>query len=77
MEYRNLGRSGLKISALSLGAWVTYGGQVGEQIAYECMTAAYEAGVNFFDNAEEYANGQAETVMGKVLKRPVGFVRTW
>lgn len=75
MEYRNLGRSGLKISALSLGAWVTYGGQVGEQIAYECMTAAYEAGVNFFDNAEEYANGQAETVMGKVLKK-TGWVRS-
>ncbi len=75
MEYRNLGRSGLKISALSLGAWVTYGGQVGEQIAFECMTAAYEAGVNFFDNAEEYANGQAETVMGKVLKK-TGWVRS-
>jgi voltage-dependent potassium channel beta subunit len=69
VEYRFLGRSGLKISALSLGAWVTYGGQVGEEVALECMTAAYEAGVNFFDNAETYASGQAEIVMGNVLKR--------
>lgn len=69
MEYRYLGRSGLQVSALSLGAWVTYGGQVGEEIALECMTAAYEAGVNFFDNAEAYARGNAETVMGKVLKK--------
>lgn len=69
MEYRKLGRSGLKVSALSLGAWVTYGGQVGEQVAYECMKAAYEAGVNFFDNAEVYADGNAEIVMGKVIKK--------
>lgn len=69
MEYRFLGRSGLKVSALSLGAWVTYGGQVGEETALECMTAAYEAGVNFFDNAEAYARGQAEIVMGNVLKK--------
>ena len=69
MEYRFLGRSGLKVSALSLGAWVTYGEQVGEQVAFECMTAAYEAGVNFFDNAEAYGNGSAEIVMGNVLKR--------
>lgn len=75
MEYRNLGRSGLKVSALSLGAWVTYGGQVGEEIAYECMTAAYKAGVNFFDNAEEYNDGQAEIVMGKVLKK-TGWARS-
>jgi voltage-dependent potassium channel beta subunit len=69
MEYRFLGSSGLKISALSLGAWVTYGEQVGENTAYECMTAAYEAGVNFFDNAEAYADGQAEIVMGNVIKK--------
>lgn len=69
MEYRFLGKSGLKISALSLGAWVTYGGQVGEDIALECMTSAYEHGVNFFDNAEVYADGNAEIVMGKVLKK--------
>jgi voltage-dependent potassium channel beta subunit len=69
MEYRYLGRSGLQVSALSLGAWVTYGGQVGEQVAYDCMTAAYEAGINFFDNAEVYADGNAEIVMGNVLKK--------
>jgi voltage-dependent potassium channel beta subunit len=69
MQYRYLGASGLKVSALSLGAWVTYGEQVGDEIAYQCMTAAYEAGVNFFDNAEAYANGQAEIVMGNVIKK--------
>jgi voltage-dependent potassium channel beta subunit len=69
VEYRHLGSSGLKVSALSLGAWVTYGGQVGEDVAYDCMRAAYEAGVNFFDNAEAYAQGNAEIVMGKVIKR--------
>ncbi len=69
MEYRFLGRSGLQISALSLGAWVTYGGQVGEETAYNCMQAAYEAGVNFFDNAEVYAHGNAETVMGNVVRK--------
>jgi voltage-dependent potassium channel beta subunit len=69
MEYRYLGNSGLQVSALSLGAWVTYGGQVGEEVAYQCMDAAIKAGVNFFDNAEAYANGEAETVMGNVLKK--------
>jgi len=69
MEYRRLGRSGLRLSALSLGAWITYGRQVGDDVAYECMKAAWEAGVNFFDNAEVYADGEAEVVMGKVLQR--------
>ena len=69
MEYRHLGKSGIRVSALSLGAWITYGGQVGEDVAYDCMAAAYEAGVNFFDNAESYANGEAEIVMGKVIRR--------
>ena len=69
MEYRHLGKAGLKVSALSLGAWVTYGGQVGENPAEECMRAAYDAGVNFFDNAEAYAKGNAEIVMGNILKR--------
>jgi voltage-dependent potassium channel beta subunit len=69
MEYRYLGKSGLQVSALSLGAWVTYGGQVGDEVAYECMNAAYDEGVNFFDNAEVYADGQAETVMGNVIKK--------
>lgn len=69
MEYRRLGRSGLKVSAISLGAWVTYGSQVGEDIAYECMTEAFDGGVNFFDNAEAYASGKAEVVMGNVIRR--------
>jgi voltage-dependent potassium channel beta subunit len=69
MEYRRLGKSGLQVSALSLGAWVTMGGQIGEETANQCMVAAYEAGVNFFDNAEAYARGNAELVMGKVIKK--------
>jgi voltage-dependent potassium channel beta subunit len=69
MEYRRLGKAGLKVSALSLGAWVTYGGQVGEDVARSCMAAAYDAGVNFFDNAEAYAGGNAEIVMGNVIKQ--------
>ena len=64
-----MGSAGLKVSELSLGAWVTYGGQVGEEVATKCMGAAYEAGVNFFDNAEAYAHGNAETVMGNVFKK--------
>jgi voltage-dependent potassium channel beta subunit len=75
VEYRYLGSSGLQVSALSLGAWVTYGGQVGEEVAYDCMQAAYEAGVNFFDNAEAYARGNAEIVMGNVIKK-VGWKRS-
>jgi len=69
MNYRRLGKAGVKVSELSLGAWVTYGGQVGEKVARECMAAAYDAGVNFFDNAEGYAAGQAEIVMGNVIKQ--------
>jgi len=69
MNYRRMGKHGLKLSELSLGAWVTYGGQVGQDGAEKCMVAAYEAGVNFFDNAEGYANGNAETVMGNVIKK--------
>ena len=69
LNYRRLGNSGLKLSELSLGAWVTFGGQVGEDMAFKCMSAAYEAGVNFFDNAEAYAGGKAEVVMGNVLKK--------
>lgn len=74
MEYRRLGKSGIKVSALSLGAWVTYGGQVGEEVAEKCMRAAFEHGVNFFDNAEAYADGNAEIVMGNVIKK-VGWRR--
>ena len=69
MEYRRLGKSGLKVSALSLGAWVTMGNQIGEDVAGECMHAARDAGVNFFDNAEAYGGGKAETVMGAVLAK--------
>ncbi len=69
MNYRRLGGAGVKLSELSLGAWVTYGGQVGEDVALKCMSSAYEAGVNFFDNAEAYAHGNAETVMGNVIKK--------
>ncbi|MCL4393939.1 MAG: aldo/keto reductase [Chloroflexi bacterium] len=75
MEYRHLGSAGLQVSALSLGAWVTYGGQVGEEVALECMKIAYDAGVNFFDNAEAYAQGNAEQVMGNVIRK-LGWKRT-
>jgi len=67
MNYRRLGRSGLKVSELSFGSWVTYGNQMGSDLARECMAAAYDAGVNFFDNAEVYAKGQSEIIMGEVL----------
>src|SRR5512141_1074971 len=69
MSYRRLGASGLKVSELSFGSWVTYGNQMGEAPARECMAAAFDAGVNFFDNAEVYARGQSETIMGAVLKQ--------
>jgi len=69
MEYRFLGDSGLKVSALSFGAWVTFGSQLNEEKAAECMHAAWDAGVNFFDNAEVYANGVAEEIMGAVLAK--------
>ena len=69
MQYRRLGRSGLKVSELSLGSWVTYGSQVDTKAAVECMAAAWDAGVNFFDNAEAYAKGMSETIMGGALKQ--------
>jgi len=69
MNYRRLGRSGLKVSELSLGSWVTYGNQVDEKLARECMAAAYDTGVNFFDNAEVYAKGRSESIMGDALKK--------
>ena len=68
MEYRRLGRSGLQVSALSFGSWVTFGKQIGDTTADSLMSMAYDAGVNFFDNAEVYARGQSELVMGKILK---------
>jgi voltage-dependent potassium channel beta subunit len=69
MNYRRLGASGLKVSELSFGSWVTYGNQLGEELARDCMAAAYDAGVNFFDNAEVYAKGGSETIMGAVLRK--------
>ena len=69
MQYRRLGHSGLKVSELSFGSWVTYGSQVDTQSAVECMAAAWDAGVNFFDNAEVYARGMSETIMGEALKQ--------
>ncbi|MFP4331349.1 MAG: potassium channel beta subunit family protein [Spirochaetaceae bacterium] len=68
MNYRRLGRSGLKVSELSFGAWVTFQNQMQVDEAKKCMIAAYEAGVNFFDNAEAYARGKAEIIMGEVLR---------
>jgi voltage-dependent potassium channel beta subunit len=68
MQYRRLGKAGLKVSELSLGSWVTFHNQVDYDKAKHLMTVAYDAGVNFFDNAEAYANGQAEVIMGKVLR---------
>jgi voltage-dependent potassium channel beta subunit len=69
MEYRRLGSSGLKVSEFSFGAWVTFGNQVDDKTAVDCMKLAYDSGVNYFDNAETYANGRAETVMGNILKK--------
>ena len=69
MEYRRLGRSGLKVSVLSFGSWVTFGPQLDEGLAADCIGAAHEAGVNFFDNAEAYAGGESERIMGKALAR--------
>ena len=68
MQYRRLGRSGLRVSTLSLGSWVTYHNQVDTGAAVEMMAAAFDAGVNFFDNAEVYAAGRSEEVMGAALK---------
>lgn len=69
MQYRNLGKSGLQVSALSFGAWVTFGSQVEDGTAEACMQVARDHGINFFDNAEAYANGKAEEVMGSILRK--------
>ena len=69
MQYRRLGRSGLRVSTLSLGSWVTYHNQVDTGQAVEMMAAAFDAGINFFDNAEGYAGGKSETIMGEALKK--------
>ena len=69
MEYRHLGRTGIRVSELSLGSWITFKNQVDVKAAVEIMSAAYDAGVNFFDNAEVYASGKSEEVMGAALKQ--------
>jgi voltage-dependent potassium channel beta subunit len=68
MHYRRLGHSGLKVSEISLGSWVTFGSQVNEEIASDLLHAAYDAGINFFDNADMYADGLSEEVMGRSIK---------
>lgn len=67
MHYRRLGRSGLKLSEIALGAWVTFGDQISEKTASQLVHTAYDEGINFFDNADVYANGKAEIVMGKAI----------
>ena len=69
MEYRRLGNSGLKVSSLSFGSWVTFVYQLDESSAAKCMDYAYNEGVNFFDNAEAYANGESEKLMGNIIKK--------
>jgi voltage-dependent potassium channel beta subunit len=75
MQYRHLGASGLELSVLSFGSWVTFGDQIGDDVATDCMKAAWDSGVNFFDNAEAYSGGKAETMMGKAIKK-LGWKRT-
>jgi voltage-dependent potassium channel beta subunit len=72
MDYRRLGKSGLQVSTLSFGTWVTFGKQINDNVADQLLSTAYDAGVNFFDNAEIYARGQSELVMGRILKS-----KTW
>jgi len=69
MLYRSLGKSGLQVSAVSLGSWITFGQSVDDQATHDCMAAAYEGGINFFDGAEAYGGGKAEDAMGRVLKK--------
>jgi voltage-dependent potassium channel beta subunit len=77
MNYRRLGSAGVKVSELSFGSWVTFGDQIGDDVAESLMVKAYEGGINFFDNAEGYARGKSELVMGNILKK-LGWPRdTW
>lgn len=69
MQYRRLGRSGVQVSVLSFGSWVTFDNQLKDDTALECMQAAYDAGCNFFDNAEAYAGGESESIMGRVMQQ--------
>ena len=77
MRYRRLGTSGLQVSELSLGSWLTFGKQIGDPVAEKLMKLAYDNGVNFFDNAEIYARGESERVMGKILKKMKWSRDTW
>ena len=77
MRYRRLGTSGLQVSELSLGSWLTFGKQIGDPVAEKLMRTAYDNGINFFDNAEIYARGESERVMGKVLKKMKWPRDTW
>ncbi|XP_071147293.1 voltage-gated potassium channel subunit beta-2-like isoform X2 [Mytilus galloprovincialis] len=72
VNYRYLGKSGLRVSCVGLGTWVTFGGQITDEMAEEILTLAYESGINFFDTAEVYAAGKAEILLGKILKK-----KTW
>jgi aryl-alcohol dehydrogenase-like predicted oxidoreductase len=74
MPYRRLGRSGLKVSLLSFGSWVSFGNQLNDDLAVRCLDAAREGGVNFFDNAESYAGGESEAIMGRAI-RTLGWAR--
>jgi voltage-dependent potassium channel beta subunit len=74
MEYRRLGDAGVKVSVLSFGSWVSFHNQLGDETALECMRTAYEGGMNFFDNAEVYAGGEAERLMGRAI-RELGWPR--
>ena len=69
MEYRRLGKSGLQVSLLSYGSWVSFSKQINDKTAEELMSIAYDNGVNFFDNAEGYNFGESEKLMGKILKK--------
>ena len=69
MKYRRMGRTGLKLSEISLGAWLTFGDQIDDETASRILHTAYDEGVNFFDNADIYANGRAEVVMGKIIRQ--------
>jgi aryl-alcohol dehydrogenase-like predicted oxidoreductase len=77
MNYRRLGKAGVRVSELSFGSWVTFGDQISDDVAEALMIKAYEGGINFFDNAEAYASGRSELVMGKILNK-LGWSRdTW
>ncbi|NEN24797.1 aldo/keto reductase [Cryomorpha ignava] len=69
MDYRRLGKSGLQVSELSFGSWITFGNQIKDNTSEKLMKTAYDAGINFFDNAEIYADGESEKVMGEILKK--------